>query len=328
MRIAVTILAVVIGATVAGADVTGSWRVGFTDAPGHPIGDYCRFDFVQAADGEIQGYLGRCGLGTDGLFSGTVDPSGPLTIRIVAPDDVGCEVYRIDATVAPSGDTIDGTFACSFPIALPGALTMTRCDPLTPGSCPETSGASLSPRPHEVRACAPTPAAPCQGSVGAKAKLKMVRADTYHYTIDFKLPDSTGVTLADLGDALTVRDYVACVYHDVAGGPVLAAMEPAWAATTCDGKPCWQVKPTGIAYKNRSAKRGKLVQLKVRIRSSGGSNSKVKGRVTTVQAPPSGTALGLPVTVQLLAGDGACLAATFPVATVSDGTQLKARAGQ
>lgn len=326
----VSILAAIVlaCATTVHTDVTGSWRAGFTDTPGGLAQDFCRFDFMEEANGGIRGYLGVCGLGTDGVFSGSVDPSGALAIRIVAPDDVGGEVYGITATVAPSGDTIDGTFACSFPTGLIGYVTMTRCDPLTPGSCPEVSGASLPLRPHEVHACAPEPAASCHGSVGARAKLDTTRVDAFHYAFAFKLPDSTGVGLADLGDPLTVRDYVACVYHTVAGMPVLAAMEPAWAATTCDGKPCWQVKPIGVVYKNRSARRGKLTQLKVKVRSSGGSTTTVKGRVTTVAAPPTGTPLELPVTVQLLAGDGACLGATFSTALVRDGTFLKAKNGQ
>ena len=317
------------GVTLARADLTGSWRVGFTNTPGGPPQDACRFDFVEEAGGSIRGYLGMCGLGTDGVFSGTVDPSGTLDVRIVAPDDIGCEVYGITGTVAPSGDSVDGAFACSFPIGFTGYLTMTRCDPLTPGSCPDiATGASLPPRPHEVHACTPEPAASCHGSPGAKAKLKMTRVDGFHYAVDFKLPDSTGVGVADLGDPLTVRDYVACVYHTVGGSRVLAAMEPAWAATTCLGKPCWQVKPNGVIYKNSAAKRGKLTQLKVKVRASGSSTTKVKGRVTTVLAPPIGSPLAMPVVVQLHAGDGACLGATFPTAFPNDGTLLKAKNGQ
>jgi hypothetical protein len=40
------------------ADVSGSWRVGFTDSPGGAAQDYCRFDLVESADGQVQGYLG------------------------------------------------------------------------------------------------------------------------------------------------------------------------------------------------------------------------------------------------------------------------------
>jgi hypothetical protein len=234
-------------------------------------------------------------------------------------------VYAITATAAPSGDAIDGSFAA--PIS--GYVTMARCDPLTPGSCPDlVTGASLPPRSHEVHACGPAPVASCHGSPGARAKLKTTRVDGFHYAVDFKLPDSTGVGVADLGDPLTVRDYVACVYQTIGGSPVLAAMEPAWAATTCVGVPCWQVTPSGVLYKNPASKRGKLTQLRVKVRSSGKSTTKVKGRVTTVLAPPMGSALEPPVIVQLFAGDGACLGATFPIAFVNDGTVFKAKNGQ
>jgi hypothetical protein len=315
--------------TLARADLSGSWRAGFSNTPGGPVQDSCRFDFVEEADGSLRGYLGMCGLGTDGVFSGTVDASGALAIRIVAPDDIGCEVYGITGTVAPSGDAIDASFACNFPTALTGYVTLTRCDPLTPGSCPNIiTGVSLPPRPHEVHACAPAPAASCHGSIGAHAKLAMTRADEFHYALTFKLPDSTAIGVADLGDPLTVRDYVACVYQTIGGAPVLVAMEPAWAATTCAGQPCWQLKSDGVAYKNPLAKRGKLTQMKIKVRTSGSSKTTVKGRATTVTAPPSGTALEPPVVVQLFAGDGACLGATFPTLLLNDGTSLKATHGE
>jgi hypothetical protein len=155
----------------------------------------------------------------------------------------------------------------------------------------------------------------------------MTRADEFHYALAFKLPDSTAIGVADLGDPLTVRDYVACVYQTIGGASVLAAMEPAWAATTCVGQPCWQLNSNGVAYKNPRAKRGKLMQIKVK-RTSGSSSTTVKGRVTTVLAPPSGTALEPPVVVQLFAGDGACLGATFPTLLLNDGTFLKAKHGE
>jgi hypothetical protein len=324
--LAVTVL--VLAAHGARADLTGSWRVGFSNAPGDPIMDYCRYDLVESAGGEVQGYLGVCILGTDGLLSGTVDGTGALTLRVVAPDDIGCEVYGIDGTVAPDVSTFDGNWTCDFPIQISGYLTATRCNPATPGDCPEVAGASLQPRPHEVRACAPTPATPCEGSVGARASLKIARSDTYHYALTFKLPDATGVTVADLGDPTTVRDYVACVYHTVGGSPVVAAMEPAWAATFCDDEPCWEVQPTGLKYKNKSTERGKITQLKVKVRGTGASTSVVKGGITTVLPPPVGNALELPIIVQLLAGDDVCFGATFTTATMNAAGLLKAKNGQ
>jgi hypothetical protein len=244
-------------------------------------------------------------------------------LRIVAPDDVGCEVYGIAATVAPAEDVFDGAFSCDFPIAQGGYLTATRCDPGTPGSCPEVSGASLPPRIHEVRSCTPEPATPCQGSLDARAKLRLERDDTYHYGVKFKLPDAVGVAAADLGDPTSVRDYVLCVYDATA----LVAMEPAWAATTCNNRPCWQLPTNGVRYRNPEASRGKLTRLRVKARASGTGNAVVKGRVTTVSAPSVGLSLTLPVVVQLLADD-TCLGATFTSATVNGPDLLDAKNGQ
>ncbi len=323
---AVTVL--VLAAGTAQADLTGSWRVGFPVSPGGPITEYCRFDLVESAGGELQGYLGVCLLGTDGVLTGTVDGAGALDLRIVAPDDIGCEAYGIAATVAPDTNTWEGTFTCDFPLGISGDVTAVRCNPSTPGDCPETSGQSLPLRPHEIRACAPTPATPCEGSVGARASLKLARSDTYHYALTFKLPDATGVTVADLGDPTTVRDYVACIYYTVGGSPAVLAMEPAFAATTCDEKPCWEVQPTGLKYKNKSTERSKITQLKVKVRGTGASTTVVKGGATTVVTLPLNVTPQLPITVQLLGGEDACLGATFTTATVSANGLLKAKNGQ
>ena len=328
MRLVSVSMVLVLAASLAHADLTGSWRVGFSNAPGDPVMDYCRYDLVESAGGEVQGYLGVCVLGTDGLLTGTVDGTGALDLRVVAPDDIGCEVYGISGTVAPDVSTFEGTWACDFPIQISGYLSATRCNPSTPGSCPEIAGASLQPRPHEVRACAPTPATPCQGSVGARASLKIRRSDFYHYALTFKLPDATDVTLADLGDPTTVRDYVACVYHTVGGVPVVAAMEPAWAATFCDDVPCWELGPTGLKYKNKSTERGKITQLKIKIRATGASTTVLKGGATTVHALPLNEGLGLPITVQLLSGNDTCVGATFTTATTNAAGLLKAKNGQ
>jgi len=331
MRHASTLLAVTILVLQAGsarADLSGSWRVGFPPTPGGPISEYCRFDFVESAGGELQGYLGVCLLGTDGVFSGTVDGAGALDLRIVAPDDIGCEAYGIAATVAPDANTWEGTFTCDFPLGISGDVTAVRCNPSMPGDCPETPGQSLPLRPHEVRACAPTPATPCQGSVGARASLKIQRSDLYHYALTFKLPDATGVTVADLGDPTTVRDYVACVYQTVGGVPVLTAMEPAWAATTCNEKPCWTVQPTGLKFLNKSTERSELTQLKLKVRGTGASTTVVKGGVTEVVLSPLNSVLQVPIIVQLLSGDDVCLGATFTRATVNAAGLLKAKNGQ
>src|SRR5262245_12448441 len=153
---ALFVTVILLVATLAHADVTGSWRVDFLDVPGGTVGDSCRFDLVETAGGQIEGWLGLCGLGTDGVFSGSIDSGGDVALHIVAPDDVGCETYGIDATLNGAMDAIDGSFLCTHPLAgLLGAVHMTRCDPLTAGSCPEIQGAGLPPRLHEIRACTP-----------------------------------------------------------------------------------------------------------------------------------------------------------------------------
>ena len=73
-----------------------------------PLADFCRFDLVESAGGPIEGWLGLCGIGTDGVFSGSVDAGGGVALRIVAPDDIGCETYHIDglANVTVKGRAI------------------------------------------------------------------------------------------------------------------------------------------------------------------------------------------------------------------------------
>ena len=328
MRVATALFVTLALMGVARANLTGHWRVGFTNVSGGPIGDYCRFDFVESPPGQIQGHLGLCGLGTEGVFSGTLDGSGNVALHIVAPDDIGCTVYRMNGTVAPTMDAIEGTYVCDYPLAgLHGDVVVTRCDPLTSGSCPETSGASLPPRVHEIRACTPAPAAACRTPTVPTAKLKLARAATFHWKMAFTLPAAATTTLPELGDPTTVRDYVACVYQTVAGNPVLLGMEPAWAATQCGVKPCWTKLATGVKYHNRTGRLGKLIGLTAKIRKSGAANVVAKGNVTTVLAPAPGATLGLPVIVQVLADD-VCFGASFPTALLNGPDALNAKFGE
>jgi hypothetical protein len=223
-------------------------------------------------------------------------------------------------------DEIDGTYACTHPLAgLTGDVLLTRCDPLTPGSCPEGPGAGLPPRLHEIRACTPTPAT-CSRPTKARARLRVEQDDTFHWKVAFTIPDAPGVTVPDLGDPTTVRDYVACVYHTVGGVPELVGMEPAWAGGLAS--PCaWTTIPAGVKYRNRSGQVGKLQQVTAKVKATGLSTAAVRGRATTVLTPPPGSTLGLPVVVQLLADD-TCYGATFTAATENGPDLLRARYGQ
>lgn len=104
-------------------------------------------------------------------------------------------------------------------------------------------------------------------------------------------------------------------------------MEPAFAATSCDSGPSWTTSTTDVEYRNDTAHIGKLTRVKASIGSNRHVFVSVKGRATTVLAPPVGSTLGLPIVVQLLADD-TCFGATFPSAPANRPDKLRAGRGQ
>lgn len=135
--------------------------------------------------------------------------------------------------------------------------------------------------------------------------------------LDFLSPTSTGTR------------FELCVYDASGNGqPLQSAVVKG--GSTCGARPCWRaVGSTGFAY-GRSASAGVgdgITQLKLKAGADGQSQVTVKGKGASL-APPD-PALALPVTVQLIASDGAstrCWQTTFGTSVSrNDDEQFKAK---
>jgi hypothetical protein len=311
--------AVLLAAGSAGAlDVTGPWRVSFVDPATSVIGDECRFTMVHTAPDQVGGRLNGCGLGTEGIFVGTVDPtSGALALTIIAPDDPGCALYTMSGTVAPDATTALGTFTCFTPLMGTGNFTARICDPMVTGDC----HGPTPPAPLSV--CNPSqPATGCAGTTTRPAKLAVSR-NPFSYDAKLTLTRADATSLAALGDPLTSRDYVVCLYHSPAGQPALFAAEPILAGSNCGSRPCWKSTSKGVIYRNGTGAGSQLRKLKAKAGVAGKALLKAQGALTTVAAPPAGVPLTLPVVAQVVAGD-TCWSATFDSATVNTADELAA----
>jgi hypothetical protein len=120
-----------------------------------------------------------------------------------------------------------------------------------------------------------------------------------------------------------------CVYDAANGTQPLAQMQ-ILPGETCAGKPCWKelggITPVGYKYKNKSATLDGLTDTKLRAGVVGRAQVAIKGKGVNLPTPPLG--LTLPVTIQLLIGDGVateCWQTTYATFIKNDGVQFKAK---
>ena len=120
-----------------------------------------------------------------------------------------------------------------------------------------------------------------------------------------------------------------CVYDGSGGSQPLAQMQVS-PGGTCDGKPCWKRLggsiPVGFKYKNKGATPNGLTDEKLKAGTAGKAQVGIKGKGSNLPALPLG--LTLPVTVQLLIGDGTgteCWQTTYTGFSRNDDLQFKAK---
>jgi hypothetical protein len=115
-----------------------------------------------------------------------------------------------------------------------------------------------------------------------------------------------------------------CVY-DGAAGPIASAAAPA--GGLCNARrprPCWKETGGGVRYANGDLTPDGLQRIDLRAGPDGKAKIVVKGKGEPLALPPL-PILALPVTVQLVASDGACWEATYGGTLRNQPDRFKAR---
>ena len=191
-----------------------------------------------------------------------------------------------------------------------------------PGETVDTS------EPPPPVACGPQPLAGCATATAAKSTLSITNTSVdAKDTLKWKWLGTTGA-LADFGDPVAGAPAIRlCVYDgSTATQPLRTVTIPA--GGTCNGKPCWKrlgstSQPKGFSFADKAATSGvasaKLVPApKARLQ--------VKGKGSQLAPPALG--LTLPVTVQLVIGDGTaatCWETVYTAVQKNGPTVLKAK---
>jgi len=154
--------------------------------------------------------------------------------------------------------------------------------------------------------CPPAPAA-CRAPVKSGSTLRLAdRTPNTKDELQWKWQHGAATTVAELGSPTTSDAYALCVYD---GSGIRAFEIPA--GGTCNEKPCWQAKPTGFAYRNKTAAPHGIVQIDLKAGADDKARATVKGKGDLLTLPPLVT-LTTPVTVQLRnRTSGLCFGTTF-----------------
>ena len=96
----------------------------------------------------------------------------------------------------------------------------------------------------------------------------------------------------------------------------------------CAGKPCWQEKPTSLAYKDKDATPQGITALSLKAGAvAGKAQIMVKGKGANLPMPTLGGALATPLTVQLINTSGGCWGAVYSAPFLkNDGVTFKDKA--
>lgn len=131
--------------------------------------------------------------------------------------------------------------------------------------------------------------------------------------------------MADFGDPVhSSTTYRLCLY-DASGTPqpLLEADVPA--GGTCGLKPCWRTTSASVAYRNKAGDPDGVIKLTLKAGVTGRAMMQATARGTNLRTPA--LPLTLPVTVQLVVGDGVsseCWESTFTAAAVNAPSRLSA----
>jgi hypothetical protein len=186
--------------------------------------------------------------------------------------------------------------------------------------------------------CAPSPATGCHLAAARKSSITIVdNADSakQQFKWKWKAAATDVTTIGEFRDPAhgtpTLR---ACVY-DASGNLQPLMQAQILPGGTCVGKPCWKVlsvvhhkvvAATGYQYTNKAATPDGLTAATLKAGAAGKAQVSLTGKGSRLPNPPLG--LSVPVTVQLLIGDGtgtACWQTTYATAQRNAAGQFKAK---
>lgn len=214
------------------------------------------------------------------------------------------------------GTPIDGNAVMSnFPVALPGALTVTAL------TADDRGGRDvLYPSPASA-ICPPIPRTACRDAGRANLTVKRDLAQPAKSSLVWSWAKGAAVALDELGDPLASRTYGLCVYTG-APAKLLALRVPAAA-------PGWKAKKKGkgFLYDDRTRSADGVRTIGLTVGAAGKSSAVLRAGGLTLPPPALG-GLPDPITVQLVNQEAAlCLESVFAGADVTknDAKQLQAK---
>lgn len=204
------------------------------------------------------------------------------------------------------------------------AVTVETMDLRLPVMDAPDGGQVLAPAAHvfppdapEPPRCPPAPVVGCEAPAGS-SRLLVVRGkkeakDRLVWAWRGDGPTDPGTLAGGAGATLCLWD----------GAGALALAAPAPESGTCGTKPCWSASAKRARYRDRKGDRTGVGSVGVASKRRG-TQVRVRAKGERLAPPPLPIAT-LPITVQLLAGDGSCRGATFETARKNDERRVKAK---
>lgn len=260
----------------ADVDMTGRWRTRFDVSPLPARVE----DFVQTGAALV---ATSAGTGAS-AWTGTIDPA--TGVFALTGDVVGCAVAHFDGSVAPDGQSLDGTITIGLEldgVCVPGPIPVTgeRTPPdcgdgdLDAGEqCDDGNGVERDGCDAFCRfepGCPQVPLAGCFRSTRPQ-RSKIVLEPPF--TVGWSWSAGEDVAAEALGDPTAATRYDLCVYD----GDRLIAAGAAPAGGLCGGQACWRRRGDGFTHRNRDAVSGRLMRLTVQPGVGGRARISAKGR--------------------------------------------------
>jgi parallel beta-helix repeat protein len=265
-----------------------------------------------------------------------VSPPTDLHLQVSSPcidtaGSTGAPNHDLDGTTRPLDG--DGMNAAEFDM---GAYEYSGPPPTTSSTMTTTTTTTTTTTPTTLPAtCDPTPMSGCHVAAPLKSSISMIdNADPTKQVFKWKWKAATSDTTAvgEFRDPVNAMPILRVCVYDGSGGPQPLVQSEMFPGGSCAGKPCWKVvgnvtAPTGAKYGNKAATPDGLTSATLKAGAPGKAQVGLKGKGSLLPNPAD-LQLTLPVTVQLLIGDGtgtSCWQTTYSAATKSIATKFGAK---
>jgi hypothetical protein len=272
-----------------------------------PLGATLGSVFVPAADGST-------------LFRGivTVDDLTNEPVAAIARVDV------VSGTAWPENLAADGVPLDDFVFAMPVPVEPSTTTTMVTATSSTTTTVVTSPTSTTTTLpCPPTPRTGCRQSLvpgASKLVIRNLPADGRDF-LKWTWAAGAATTRGDMGDPTNVTPYDVCLYS----GETLLLSPSLRAGGRCGRKRCWTVVRSGFRYQNPGLSPNGILSLRLHAGPDENARITLVGRRGRLGLPP--LPLALPLTVQLVRGDGAlCWEARYSVASKNTSRQLRADA--